>query len=186
MVGPRETLAGIVAAALASGALAQPFEVIGACRDELPNGNYELRMPDGRLRVVGAFAHGRKTGTFIFWTAGGARIAVIPYDDDVRSGTVASWYVTPDARIENGRKLEAPYVADLLHGLVRSWYPNGALRAEYRYEHGTLVEAHAWTDVSASVPEEEAMSQAVRDAEADQRLLDGLTALVHDHLPHCD
>ena len=190
MVGAGEALGSFAAVMLlalpAASAQAQPLEVIGSCRDGLPNGNYELRMPDGRLRVVGAFAHGRKTGTFIFWTSGGARIAVIPYDDDVRSGTVASWYVRPDARIENGRKLEAPYVADLLHGLVRSWYPNGALRAEYRYEHGALVEAHAWTDASASVPDEEAMSQALRDAEADQRLLEGLTALVHDHLPNCD
>ena len=41
--------------------------VDGACRDGLPNGRYELRRADGRLRVVGAFNHGRRTGSFIFW-----------------------------------------------------------------------------------------------------------------------
>ncbi len=60
--------------------------VTGACRDGVPNGAYELRMPDGRLRILGAFAKGRRTGTFLFWAASGARIAVIPYDDDAKVG----------------------------------------------------------------------------------------------------
>lgn len=190
MVGAGEALGSLAAVLLlalpAASAQAQSLEVIGACRDGVPNGNYELRMPNGRLRVVGAFGHGRKTGTFIFWTSGGARVAVIPYDDDVRSGTVASWYVTPGAGIENGRKLEAPYVADRLHGVVRSWHPNGALRAEYRYEQGVLIDAHAWTKDSEALPKRDAMSRAVRDAEANQRFIDALTALVQDHPPHCD
>ena len=32
----------------------------------VPNGAYELYQADGRLRAVGAFAQGRRTGTFIF------------------------------------------------------------------------------------------------------------------------
>ena len=64
-------------------------------------------MQDGRLRVVGAFAHGRKTGTFIFWNTSGARVAVIPYQDDEKAGTVALWYTVPGARRELQRKLEA-------------------------------------------------------------------------------
>jgi hypothetical protein len=171
---------------LATASLAQTFEVIGSCRDGLPNGNYELRMQDGSLRVTGAFAHGRKTGTFIFWTAKGARVAVIPYDEDERSGTVAFWYVTRGASVEDGRRLAAPFVADRLHGIVRSWYPNGARRAEYRYEHGELVEARAWTDTVSALPEAEALKQAVQDAEDDQRYLDHLVAILYQHLPHCD
>jgi antitoxin component YwqK of YwqJK toxin-antitoxin module len=169
-----------------TGALAESFEVTGSCRDGLPNGNYELRMPDGSLRVVGAFAHGRKTGTFIFWTDSGARIAVIPYDEDARSGTVALWYVAPEARIEKGRRLEAPYVADRLHGVVRSWYPNGVPRGQYRYEHGQLVDVRAWTDAASVLPDAEAASSALREAEADQRFVDDLLAMVYRHPPHCD
>jgi antitoxin component YwqK of YwqJK toxin-antitoxin module len=185
-VGPREALVGAVAALVSTGTIAQPFEVIASCRDGLPNGGYELRTPDGRLRVAGAFAHGRKTGTFIFWTAGGGRLAVIPYDDDARSGTVALWYTTRDGRSEKGRKLEAPYVADRLHGMVRSWYANGASRAEYRYEHGELVEARAWTASSVALSEAQARRLAVRDGESDQRSLDTLLAMVDGHLPRCD
>ena len=171
---------------IAAASLAQAFEVTGSCRDGLPNGNYELRMQDGSLRVTGAFAHGRKTGTFIFWTSKGARIAVIPYDDDARSGTVALWYVMGSAAVEKGRRLEAAFVADRLHGVVRSWYPNGARRSEYRYERGVLVEAKAWTNTASALSEAEASKRAGQDAESDQRYLDDLIEIVYQHPPHCD
>jgi len=185
VVGEAVAIAAVLAL-LATAAPAQPFEVIGACREGVPNGAYELRAENGGVRIVGAFAHGRKTGTFIFWTAGGARLAVIPYDDDVRSGTVARWYTAKDGRSETGRELEAPYVDDRLHGVMRSWHPNGMQRTEDRYEHGTLLEAHAWTEGGAELPEADARSLALRDAEADQRYCARLLALVRDHLPQCE
>ena len=111
-------------------AAAQSFDVVGACRAGVPNGAYELHAPDGRIRVVGAFAQGRKTGTFIFWNSRGARVAVIPYDDDARTGTIALWHTAPGAGREFKRKLEAPYVANQLHGIKRSWYPDGRPRAD--------------------------------------------------------
>jgi antitoxin component YwqK of YwqJK toxin-antitoxin module len=184
-VGPRQALA-CCALVASTAALAESFEVTGSCRDGLPHGNYELRTADGRLRVAGAFAQGRKTGTFIFWTRGGGRIAVVPYDEDARSGTVALWYVTSEGRVESGRRLEAPYVGDRLHGVARSWYPNGAPRAEYSYEHGQLSQARAWTEAGAVLSDAEASARAVRDAEADQRLLDEIVAMVYEHLPRCD
>jgi len=185
-VGPRQALAFAFVVLQATGAFAETFEVTGSCRDGLPNGNYELRIQDGSLRVTGAFAHGRKTGTFIFWTSKGARLAVIPYDDDARSGTVALWYAARGASVEKGHRLEAPFVADRLHGVVRSWYLNGARRAEYRYEHGGLVEARAWTDTGSALSDTEASKRAAQDAEGDQRYLDDLIAIVYEHLPHCD
>jgi hypothetical protein len=176
----------LVIAAVLTTAPAQPFEVIGSCRSGVPNGSYELREEDGHLRIVGAFAHGRKTGTFIFWSAGGARLAVIPYDDDARSGTIALWYTAQDGRSEAGRQLEAAYVDDRPHGIMRSWHANGVQRAEYRYEHGTLIEAHAWTDGGVELPEADARTLALRDAEADQSYCDRLLAIIRDHLPHCE
>jgi len=167
-------------------ALAQPYLATGQCRAGVPNGGYELRMPDGRLRVVGAFAQGRMTGTFIFWTSGGARIAVLPFDSDARAGTLALWYVAPGGRSEAGRKLEAPYVDDQPHGIKRSWYPDGALRAEYRYEHGTLVEARAWAERGAMLSDAEARGLAVLDAENDDRYYASLVGIVRDNLPACE
>ena len=91
-----------------------------------------------------------------------------------------------DARIESGRRLEAPFVADRLHGVLRSWYPSGLPRAEYRYERGQLVEARAWTDAGSPLSDADAASSATSDAEADQRMLDDLVVLVQEHVPRCD
>jgi antitoxin component YwqK of YwqJK toxin-antitoxin module len=176
---------GLCVCAVAGIAPAQSYVATGQCRAGVPNGGYELRMPDGRLRVVGAFAQGRMTGTFIFWTSGGARTAVLPFDSDARTGTLALWYVAPDDRSEAGRKLEAPYIDDQPHGIKRSWYPDGTLRAEYRYEHGSLVEARAWTERGAPLPDAEARGLALRDADNDERYYASLVAIVRGNLPAC-
>jgi hypothetical protein len=170
---------------LAATARAQ-LHVVGQCRGGMPNGAYELREADGRLRVAGAFSQGRKTGTFIFWNGNGARIAVVPYDEDVKSGTVALWYVTPDGRAEAGRKLEAPYVDDRLHGVVRSWHPDRTRRAEYRYDHGTPAGARAWTEGDVPLSDADASDLAARDAENNDKFLASLLSLVRDNLPVCD
>ncbi len=164
----------------------QVYVALGACRAGVPNGAYELRSADGRLRAVGAFAQGRMTGTFIFWTAAGARLAVLPFDSDLRNGTLALWYAAPDAAVEAGRSLEAPYVADLPHGIERSWHPGGAPKGEYRYEHGVLVSARGWTEAGEALSDAAARSQAAAEAEASERVYATLLAFVRAHLPPCD
>lgn len=169
---------------LAAGA--QTFDVVGSCRSGVPHGAYELRTQDGRLRVVGAFAQGRKTGTFIFWNASGARVAVIPYQDDDKAGTVALWYTVPGARRESQRKLEAPYVENNLNGIKRSWNPRGTRRAEFRYQRGVLIDAKAWEEDGTPRPTPDAQAQAAADEVTDSQLFTELEALVRDHSPHCD
>ena len=115
-----------------------------------------------------------------------ARLAVLPFDNNARNGTVALWYVTADAPLEAGRKLEAPYVDDRPHGVWRSWHPGGALRAEYRYEHGVLVDARGWTDAGEPLSEAAARGQAAGDAEADEQVVAALLALVAANRPACD
>jgi len=177
--------ASVIAASIASAAPAERFEVVGGCRGGVPNGAYELRMPDGQLRVAGAFAQGRKTGTFVFWTSRGARIAVVPYDDDAKTGTIARWYTTTTGG-ESGRRLEAPYTDNALNGIERSWHANGVLRSELRYEHGTLLSAQAWDRSGTLLPEAHARRLAAQDAAADERVLADLEAIVQDHLPRCE
>ena len=171
---------------LAQDGSAQPYNVVGACRAEVPNGAYELRSADGRLRVAGALAQGRKTGTFIFWNSRGARIAVIPYDDDARTGTVALWHVAPGASRELRRKLEAPYSDNALHGIKRSWHSNGARRAEFRYDHGVLIEARAWSASGAPLSEADARSRAASDLTTDERYYASLEQIVRDNPPRCE
>jgi hypothetical protein len=179
-------LAGCAFALAVAQALAQPYVAAGQCRYGVANGGYELRMPDGRLRVVGAFSHGHMTGTFIFWSAAGARVAVLPFDNDARSGTIALWYAGSDGRVEAGRKLEAPYVDDRPHGIVRSWHPNGMPRAEYRYEQGVLSDARAWSDAGVPLAEADAERLAARDAANDEKFYASLLAIVRGNLPPCD
>jgi hypothetical protein len=179
-------LAGCAFALAVGQALAQAYVVVGQCRSGVANGGYELHMSDGRLRVVGAFTQGRMTGTFIFWSAAGARIAVMPFDNDAKSGTVALWYTPPDGRVEAGRKLEAPYADDRPHGVVRSWHPNGTPRAEYRYEHGVLSEAHAWSASGKPLGGTEAERLAARDAANEDKFYASLLAIVRENPPPCD
>ena len=187
MVGKaRQVAALVMGATLAAPGVGagETLSVVGACREGVPNGAYELHGRDGQLRAVGAFALGRKTGTFIFWTEAGARSAVIPYDSDARTGTVALWYT--EARRELSRKLEAPYNNNVLHGVVRSYYPDGALRTECRFEHGQLVSAQAWNAKGSALPDADARRLAARDIEAEGRVLAQLDATIGANLPRCE
>jgi len=180
------TIACAVVLPIAAMAANAATTAVVQCRMGMVNGEYELLQRDGRLRIVGAFSQGRKTGTFIFWGPAGARNALIPYEGDAKQGTVALWHATRDGRAEFARKLEAPYRANLLHGIKRSWYPDGTPRAEYRYEDGALVEAHAWTRAGSMLSPDEARRQAERDAETDERSFASLEAMIARSLPSCD
>jgi antitoxin component YwqK of YwqJK toxin-antitoxin module len=189
MVGAARALATLAVActtALPSGAAPGEASMLVrvACRDGAPNGAYELRSQDGRLRAVGAFAQGHKTGTFIFWTAGGARSAVIPYERDARTGTVALWY-TAGGR-ETAKRLEAPFRDDVVNGALRSFHPNGAQRVEARYEQGALTAVSAWDARGKPLAEGVARQMATRDLEANGRLLAGFEGQIQHNLPHCE
>jgi len=175
--------AALIAAPIAP---AQQLVIGGTCRDGEPQGAYTLRAADGRLRVAGALAKGRRTGTFLFWSERGSRIAVIPYDDDRKTGTVAVWYAPPSPEADAPRKSEAAYVDDRLHGEKRSWYPNGKPRTRLRYEHGELIEAHAYAPSGATLSDAEARRRAQRDAATDQAFYATLEALVAQHSPKCE
>lgn len=177
---------GLLALALVAPAVAETLVAFGGCRDAQPNGLYELRTLENRLRIVGAFAKGRRTGTFVFWDAKGARVAVIPYDDDVKAGTVAVWYDPALAKADPPRKSETAYADGVLHGSKRSWHPNGRPRTDFRYEHGMLVEARAWTPGGAALSPGRARALADQDAAADERFYASLEAQVAANLPRCE
>jgi hypothetical protein len=159
--------------------------VEGACRDSLPHGIYELRGADGTLRAIGAFNKGARTGSFLFWSASGARMAQLPFDDDLLSGTVAFWYAPKDAASDPPPKLEAAYAHGARHGATRAWQPNGRMRAELQYDHGELVSALAYGPAGALLPDAEARAVATHDAAADAKTVATLEALVRDHPPSC-
>jgi antitoxin component YwqK of YwqJK toxin-antitoxin module len=176
---------GAWALAFAGACAAQPYTAEGNCRDGLPHGNYELRDARGKLRALGAFNRGKRTGSFIFWSSDGARIAHLPFDEDALSGTLATWHAARSAR-EPQRKLEAVYSHGKLNGDKRSWWPNGSLRAEYRYEKGELREASATNQSGRALGDAEARALAQRDAEADDAFVASLLAVVSANPPRCN
>ena len=184
-------LAAALTSTLATAAPAKPaapeaYVVTGSCRDGRPHGAYELRMANGQLRVAGAFNQGKRIGSFLFWSSSGARLALLPFDDDVLSGTVALWYLPANAKAEGRPKLEAAYANGVLAGATRSWYPDGRPRAEFRYDHGVLAEARAWGARGAPVPDADARAMAAKDRAADERYYNALETVVRDNPPTCD
>jgi len=182
----RMAVATILGVSFAASAASPDLVAHVACRDGTPNGAYELRSPDGGLRILGAFAKGRRTGTFLFWAATGARIAVVPYDDDAKVGTVAVWYSSSAPQAEPRRKLKAAYAAGVRHGITRSWHGNGRQATEYLYERGSLVAAKAWSEAGAPLAETEARRAAERDAVADAEFLAGLERTIAENTRRCD
>jgi len=178
--------AGAAASLLAVGVCdAQPFTADGRCRDGLPHGNYELRDAKGNVRAVGAFNRGKRTGSFIFWSSDGVRIAHLPFDEDALSGTLALWYSgkTPRGPV---RKLQAVYAHGKLNGDKRSWYPSGRPRAEYKYADGALRDASATSESGKAMTDAEATALAQRDAATDDAFIAALLATVAANPPRCD
>ena len=189
MVGATQVVlrAAVAAVALlaAGASLAQTYTAYGNCRDGLAHGSYELRDTKGTVRAVGAFNRGKRTGSFIFWSSDGVRIAHLPFDEDVLSGTLAMWYSGKPGR-EPQRKLEAAYSQGQLNGDKRSWFPNGHARSEYRYERGELRDASASTDGGKALTQADARALAQRDALTDDAFVASLLAIVAANPPRCE
>jgi antitoxin component YwqK of YwqJK toxin-antitoxin module len=185
----RKATRAALAAALALGASlagAESLTVRGACRDGEAHGAWQLAAPDGKVRAIGAFAKGRRTGSFIFWNARGARIAHVPYEDEAKSGTLALWYDAAGREPAGPQRLEATYAHGRLHGVKRSWYRDGRLRAEYAYSEGRLVEAKAWDARGRPLPPDASRARAESDFASDEADYARLDALVEGHLPRCE
>jgi hypothetical protein len=183
---PKIAFAALASLALLAPAAAQDLVIESSCREGQPHGAYELRSPGGQVRVVGAFNKGKRTGSFLFWSSRGVRIAQLPYDDGVLSGTLALWYANGERTTEPSPKLEAGYAQGFLSGIKRSWYPNGRLRAEMRYDRGLLVEARAYAETGKPLPDAEARALAARDLETDEQFYASLDSIIRAHLPRCE
>lgn len=174
---------GALAAPLAA---AERFVAKGSCREGEAHGAYELKHGDGTVRVVGAFNRGKRTGSFIYWNAAGERVAHLPFEEDMLSGTVALWYATSVRNNATQQKLEAAYTQGRRNGVSRSWYPDGRPRAEFAYSDGELVEAKAWSVRGSALTKTEARALAERDADVDAVHYRSLEMLVRSHLPRCE
>ena len=190
MVGAKAQLTLAVGVWLAvSGALAAAPDaslvVDGACRDGAAQGRYELRTTRGTLRVAGAFNHGGRTGSFIFWNDVGSRIAHVPYDEDVRNGTLATWFDAASGG-EPLRRDQSAWRRGARDGSTRTWYRDGRRRTEAEFAKGALVTASAWSEAGAKLAEHAARELVLRDVAAADARYEQLETLIRAHLPQCD
>ena len=175
-----------VAASTATGAIAQNLVVQGTCRDGVPHGGWQLETAGGKLRALGAFSRGKRTGSFIFWNAAGVRIAHLPYEDNAKNGTLALWYETASQGRDAQQRLEAVYSHGQLNGFMRIWHPDGRVRGEYAYAAGQLALARGWDSRGRELSEASARKQAERDVAVYDGYYQTLEALVARHVPDCD
>jgi len=63
---------------------------------------------------------------------------------------------------------------------------DGTPRAEYRYEHGVLSDARAWSDSGTALAGTEAEQLAARDAANNETLYASLLAVIRENLPPCE
>lgn len=191
MVGPAPRLtrtALVLVAALAQaadGATMATWVADGNCRDGRPQGPYQLRTGEGQLRVAGAFNDGARTGSFIFWSDAGVRIAHLPFDHDLLNGTAAIWYEAPPGR-EPPRRFESAWRHGKRDGETRSWYRDGRPRAQIQYAAGRITASAGWTHTGTRMPEAVARETAQQDAAAMDTLYAELDTLVREHMPRCD
>ena len=186
MVGAAQIAAGLAFALALSGAVrADDFRVEGNCRDGYAHGLYELRDMTGNVRVVGAFNRGKRTGSFLFWTASGAREAQLPFDDDQLSGTAALWWpALPQA--EARPRAEAAYARGRHAGGVRTWYRNGKPAVEMYVGDGDLRITRAASETGVALSEAEARGVAAGELGYVDGRIAGLLALVDANLPRCE
>jgi len=164
---------------------ADGMRVTGQCRSGQPQGNYALREAGGRLRVQGAFSHGQRTGSFIFWSADGERVAHLPFEADRLNGTVSLWHRAKAAEDELPRRLEAVFRGGRRHGTTRGWHPNGRLHESAEYADGLLVSVQAWDEAGAPLIDARARTEAEAARAAEDREIEALLATVRRHLPDC-
>jgi len=176
----------IAAAALVSGALAAPADLVtkAGCREGRAQGPYELRYGAGQLRIAGAFNEGTRTGSFIFWRGNGVREAHVPYDNGLRNGTVATWYEGAPDR-EPPRHIESEWRRGVREGTTRTWYLDGHPRSQTEYAKGAIVSSSAWSDAGERLAEDAARALAESDEQAADAAYAGLNDLIASHMPNC-
>jgi hypothetical protein len=158
----------------------------GKCKGHLRHGPYKLRIVDGPVVVSGDFVKGKKHGLFTFYTAGGTKVAEIPYRHDEKNGTIRLWYTELAFPGAAGRpKLDAEYKSNLENGKKQSWWPSGSIRSIESFRNGSLLQAEAWDETGASLSRSEAEELATKSAEADTEYYRTLESEVDAHPPLC-
>lgn len=99
------------------------------------HGKVTTYTPGGKIREERAYDHGKPVSSDVYHTNGQRKIAVLLNEKDLAEGLYRRWY-------DNGvLESECNFDADeRFHGIEKDYDRSGKLVAEYRKEHGKLVE----------------------------------------------
>lgn len=160
------------------------LSVTAECRDGVPDGEYRVESAQGRVRIEGSFAAGVRDGEFVFYTANGDRMIVLPYTRGLLNGTVKAWHVgAGDAN--SPLKLLADIKAGFINGRHRTWYENGKPRSDFVIEDGEIIAGETWNP-DGTVLEIKDHSQFLgAEIDSDFAYYDRLEQVMGAHPPAC-
>ena len=114
------------------------------CEGGVANGSYVARADPGPVRIEGRYSQGMREGEFVFYSASGEKLIVLPYTRGLINGTVRAWHA-PDADGGASRlKLESDLSAGFVNGRHRTWYENGNPRSDFTIEDGEILSGNTW------------------------------------------
>jgi antitoxin component YwqK of YwqJK toxin-antitoxin module len=141
MLPPTVCLAALLPFAVA--ASSDGLSVRAECRNGVPDGEYRVESAQGRVRIEGSFVDGLRNGEFVFYTANGDRMIVLPYTRGLLNGTVKAWHVgAGDAN--SPLKLLSDIRAGYIKGRHRTWYENGKPRSDFVVDEGEIAAGETW------------------------------------------
>jgi hypothetical protein len=129
---------------LAGAAFGAELVVDADCEGGLANGGYVVRAGPGPVRIEGRYSQGRRDGEFVFYSAGGEKLIVLPYTRGLINGTVRAWHAPAADGDKPGLKLESDLNAGFVNGRHRTWYANGNPRSDFTISDGEILSANTW------------------------------------------
>ncbi|HKJ50022.1 MAG TPA: hypothetical protein VKB27_00900 [Gammaproteobacteria bacterium] len=114
------------------------------CDGGVANGGYVVRADPGTVRIEGRYSRGLREGEFVFYSAAGEKLIVLPYTRGLINGTVRAWHAPGANREATGLKLESDLSAGFVDGHHRTWYANGNPRSDFTVKDGEILSANTW------------------------------------------
>jgi uncharacterized protein len=103
-----------------------------AFKDNLPNGLMEEFYPNGQIKKLVNFSHGKLNGEFFEFSESGEVLLSGQYLDDLKEGDWNSYYR------DGSKKSEYSYSNNLLQGTTKNYFPNGMMAEVIPFEAGKL------------------------------------------------
>ncbi|HEY5738488.1 MAG TPA: hypothetical protein VIW27_02125 [Gammaproteobacteria bacterium] len=160
------------------------LSVAAECRNGVPEGKYQIESAQGRVRVKGSFVDGLRDGEFVFYTANGDRMIVLPYTRGLLNGAVKAWHVgAGDAN--SPLKLLSDIKDGFIKGRHRTWYENGKPRSDFVIEDGEITAGETWNPDGTVLEIKDRAQFLSAEIQSDFAYYERLEQVMDAHPPTC-